>query len=267
MPRKRTTRLQSTKKHGKMDVAVAENLSEKERTEQLQFFLKDYDNRVKSVLKDIEKKKRALLTFIQIRFEQQISDLPFEIKDMTLEDFAKCGGTFEAAVAHVRGSTQDPKQKKLAEIQNLKWNSNEVLEDITEEGSEDGGPKFAKPTTVKSKRQVARTASRTVMTKNSRFMTPANTVSQSTWGPTPLITPKFNPNLPVTPENIRDAKPGDKFMSWAGSPIRVRQNRRVSEVVDSEEMAHEWSDIIGMDLTPTRVEQMIRAVSKKMEKA
>lgn len=31
-------------------------------------------------------------------------------------------------------------------------------------------------------------------------------------------------------------------------------------------MAHEWADIIGTDLTPTRVEQMIKALSRKMEK-
>ncbi|CAG5120961.1 unnamed protein product [Candidula unifasciata] len=298
MPRKRTTRLQSTKTHVKVE-SDDKGLTGKERTEQLQLFLRDYDSRVKTVLKDIEKKKRAMLAFIQTRFEQQISDLPFEIKDMTLEDFAKCGGTFEAALANVRAQAKNTTHNKFAELQNLKWNSTEeekVLENIIEEGSEDTVPMFAQPTTVKAKVRSLKylfegkmcflmfvfniqghRRSRcdlppstpelpTMQTQESplRFMTPVSKMSQPLWGPTPLVTPKFDPTLPVTPENSREAKPGERFMSMAGSPILVTKNRRISEAVDKKEMAQQWSDIAGMDLTPTRVEQMLKAVAEKM---
>ncbi|KAL5020959.1 hypothetical protein ScPMuIL_000114 [Solemya velum] len=36
---------------------------------------------------------------------------------------------------------------------------------------------------------------------------------------TPLVTPKFDPRLPITPSQLRDAHPGEMLMSLDGSPL------------------------------------------------
>lgn len=56
------------------------------------------------------------------------------------------------------------------------------------------------------------------------YETPANAprnMSMLGWGATPLVTPKFDPRLPVTPANQRRPKPDEVAMSLAGSPLNV----------------------------------------------
>uniref|UniRef100_A0A0B6ZKI1 Borealin C-terminal domain-containing protein n=1 Tax=Arion vulgaris TaxID=1028688 RepID=A0A0B6ZKI1_9EUPU len=259
MPRKRPTRLPPTKPNQNNKLPVAVGVSEKARKEQLQMFLKEYDSRVKNVLNDFERNKTTMRTFIVMRYEKRIADLPQEIKDMTLEDFSNCGGTIEAAMASVYRTDLGAKHKYLAQ----KFQCTEqALEDITEEDSDGSVLMSAKPsTTTRPKRQVGKTVpqSTNTSTRNKAMLrTPANSMKQSAWGATPLFTPKFDMNLPGTPENIRTIKPGERCMSMAGSPLQVEAIQLQIDALSKGDIAQDLSDVVGIDLTPTRIEQMVK---------
>lgn len=64
------------------------------------------------------------------------------------------------------------------------------------------------------------------------YETPANgprNMSVLGWGATPLVTPKFDPRLPMTPGTQRRPKADEIAMSLAGSPLKV-DRKTVSDV-------------------------------------
>ncbi|XP_059153352.1 uncharacterized protein LOC131939179 [Physella acuta] len=193
--------------------------------------------------------------------------MPSEIKNLTLKEFSEAGGTYDSVLAHCR------KQKRLAQLDNELWKpvkgNAEYLECIDEEGEEPTKQSdLAKKTpSSKPKRQGKNSAMPPPTNKNSvlRQVTPS-TRMRTRYGQTPLITPKFDPNLPLTPENIRDVKPGERLMSLAGSPVQVEKvNKKVYDVVDKKEIASGWTDIAGVELSPSTVGKMLQFVSNAIK--
>ncbi|XP_022080520.1 borealin-like [Acanthaster planci] len=71
-------------------------------------------------------------------------------------------------------------------------------------------------------------------TARNQFVTPATKMGKSgavlsSWD-TPMVTPKFDPRLPVTPATcvMRDPRRGETIISLAGSPINVPSKREAS---------------------------------------
>lgn len=55
------------------------------------------------------------------------------------------------------------------------------------------------------------------MQSKAQFVTPA--ARAVTYNNTPMVTPKFDPRLPLTPALLREPKAGERIMSLSGSPI------------------------------------------------
>lgn len=52
-----------------------------------------------------------------------------------------------------------------------------------------------------------------------QFVTPSAGRGAVAYGHTPIVTPKFDPRLPLTPALLREPKAGERIMSLSGSPI------------------------------------------------
>ncbi|KAH9514341.1 hypothetical protein Btru_028806 [Bulinus truncatus] len=262
MPRKRATRIKITQPPSD-PIPVAEDVSIAHKNEQLSIFLQEYDCKVKNVLYEMEKKKTAIITLITTRFEQ-ISQLNAKVAHMTLKEFADAGGTVESVRPMKRTSKlQMIDELKCAEAMKSLKTEESGLGIINEEDSEESVV-LAKTLTAKTKNKSKKVApSRLTRSKQT---TPCSTTIRSVWGQTPLITPKFNPFLPLTPENERDIKPGERLMSLAGSPVRPfgkTPKLTVCQQVNKNDFAEELSNM-GIDLTPGRAEKILELVSTKL---
>ncbi|WAR13458.1 BORE1-like protein [Mya arenaria] len=91
----------------------------------------------------------------------------------------------------------------------------EYIEYTDQEGEEE-------PTAVPSQPPVS-VPSSLQTSKDALFVTPALAGSRNMsvlgWGATPMVTPKFDPRLPVTPAMKRQMQPDETLMSMAGSPV------------------------------------------------
>ncbi|CAL1537782.1 unnamed protein product [Lymnaea stagnalis] len=266
MPRKRTTRVKAVAQPPKGIVKIAEGMSENQRNDQLTIILRDFDSKVQNVLKDIEKKKRSMKADIMACFESDMAMVPQEIKNMTLKEFAMAGGEINAAVSWVRVHSR--KLNRREEMERLKCKAahteEEVLDIINEENLEATDVVQETPMTkVKPMRGKSKNPPR------SKFITPSHSIGRGAWGKTPLITPKFDPNLPSTPDNIRKMKPGERLMSLAGSPVEVEQQQHtaIRGRGIKKEIAAQMSDIVGVDITPNRVEKMLSLVAETINAA
>ncbi|KAK0058675.1 borealin [Biomphalaria pfeifferi] len=267
MPRKRTTRIKIASQPSK-NIPLAQDLSITDKNEQLKVFLKDYDCKVKNTLQDLEKKKTAIIKFINARFEEQILNLPAVVANMTLKEYAEAGGT-EEAVIKLKNTTRRQMLDELSWAGAMKSMKTEEsgLSIISEEDSE-GNEASTKTFKAKNKSKKGTMLPPTSRATRSKLTTPCNSTTRSVWGQTPLITPKFNPYLPITPENERDIKPGERLMSLAGSPVRQLGKRQPTvciEDVNKTEFAAGLAHI-GIDLTPGRAEKILELVSTKLMK-
>ncbi|XP_005091263.1 borealin [Aplysia californica] len=280
MPRKRATRVK-TANIPKPSTGISKSLTEKElreKKEQLELHLKEIDVKVKTYLKGIEKTKRTTILFLRGRYQDLIASYGPEVRNMTMKEFTLAGGTLASATSFVKQKTAlKPTNSRLAEVQHLLCTApSGGLELVAEEDSEDfvdqkeAEVKMPSKTPGTKQRGTKRVKSAmpppsTRRSKRSVNATPLNTINRNHWGQTPLITPKFDPNLPSTPDNIREMKPGERLMSIAGSPVQVDNRRRAIGVVGAkkDKIKDELSE---MELTPTKMERIFQLFSASLEK-
>jgi len=224
MPKKRTTKAKAAN-ISKPKENVPNKLTEeeeREKKEQLELILKEFDNKAKVYQKAIDKQRVQWLAFLSRRYlelKQAIS----EIGTMTITEFSEAGGTFDKAQAYLKDKKNTSAMDKMAAMQNL-MRLPRGLPNVIEEDGEDDFDRSETQTTVKSKRIMSVMPSSSKVgrkPKRAGAITPLNTLNRNQWGQTPLITPKFNPNLPQTPDNSRRPKRGERLMSITGSPVSV----------------------------------------------
>ncbi|GFO00436.1 Borealin-like [Plakobranchus ocellatus] len=268
MPRRRNTRAQTAPPkptHLELPgLKVTEDMTRKEKEEQLDIFFKDFDFKVKNSLRTLNFEATKAKLKMKGFFTKHLQQVPAPLLDMTLKDFAAAGGTFEAAL---KAKQEIDKAKIYTEINNrvgnLPVSKDDQLTAIEEESSEEQThrKKEAAPKSSKPERKGITPAQRqSVRASKSRYA--SRTVKQG-WLSTPAITPKFDPRLPQTPDNIRDVKPGERVMSLAGSPLNVREKRKKADAAAAsqaniEDVCGQFSSIFGADLTPNRVERALR---------
>jgi len=268
MPKKRTTRakpanIQKPKDEGKQ----LTKKEEKERIEQLELMLKEFDFKAKNYSKNIEKQKRTTLTLITQRYQQLMAGYDHDIGNMTVREFFEAGGTFEK----VQESNQEQQPSvesrvgsRVAELQNLLGIlPTRGLDKVIEEDNDDSSDKedvrpVQAPANKKGKKQQKSTMRPPSTIKTKRGMgTPLNANSRLIYGQTPLITPKFDPNLPQTPDNIREQKPGERLMSIAGSPVMVDNRRTVGK---SRQETIQVISELSQNLSPHRMESILNVL-------
>jgi len=256
MPKKRTTRAKATNisKPKENTPKVLSEKEEREKREQLELILKEFDSKANSYQKAIEKQKRAMLAFINQRYLRMIATIGPEIGSMTIKEFAEAGGTIDTATVYLKGKSNTKPIDKVAELQGLLLGPSRGLSRVAEE---EGDDIYIKPEpvgrgTIKRtiKSVMPSTAGGGRKSKRAGAATPLNTLNRNQWGQTPLITPKFNPNLPSTPDNIRGLRPGERHMSIRGSPVNMDMDR-IEKMMASE-----------ADLSPGRMEKVLEIIQK-----
>ncbi|ELU08961.1 hypothetical protein CAPTEDRAFT_225729 [Capitella teleta] len=217
MPRRRAT-VNTTRrlKENKVDLSDVE---EEIRKEKLQILIADFDNQVEEKLERYSEMEKQAAIKIDSAYAMELCKIPKHIRTMKLTDFIAAGGTIDGVAM----------QKAAELLADLDTTSSAPLGSIEEENQDPSAEEeTVKPKAKRGKRRRAVAPPSTARGLRSMRMmqTPGNgPLAKSTWA-TPMVTPKFNPNLPRTPENVRDALPGEEItMSLNGSPVRTDTKR------------------------------------------
>ncbi|GFS00498.1 borealin-like [Elysia marginata] len=219
-------------------LAVTAEMSKKEKEEQLEIFLKDFRYKVKHTLSTFRIEAARVKLRIRNLWDMQLQQIPSSLWDMTIKDFAAAGGTVESVLKRKEAMKDEIYMKIDQRVGKIP----SPLTSITEEGSDEPLQQVEQATAVRKLTRAKRTTAaraassakvpavrQSARASRSKFATPADRLPRGVWGPTPVVTPKFDPRLPVTPENIREMKAGERLMSVAGSPVKVTEGR-VSEI-------------------------------------
>lgn len=239
MPRKRKTRLasQSRPKPTMPDGDEGRDLEKSLRREKLRVLLQDFDTEVDSMRKKLKNDSDNIIRHMQVIYNCEIMKMPRELKEMKVTDYVAAGGLVDA--------------KSVLEIENLCQSVVKSIDDrvnaisskskkaVSASGGSDGGTAKGRatrrPTTQRGRKALASNTSmnmgpppppttgrtrRTTRQRGKLGETPAQFGGPSHMGwETPLITPKFDPRLPMTPATARGPKPHEQMMSLAGSPV------------------------------------------------
>ncbi|XP_033753708.1 borealin-like [Pecten maximus] len=219
MPRKRATRAQGAKSKPKVQIdSVGEELTDEEKNKKLDVYLQDLKIKVSEQNKILAKDLENMLSLIDKKFVWDLSRLPIAVRKMTLEDFISCGGTVDLAeksldIQEDSMSSSVLSAKKIGKLSHLQPH---IFETISEEEGTTPSCTFTQPRTA------SRRGRQPMNTPMSHMMkTPAMGRSMAATGwETPLVTPKFDPRLPMTGNMKRAARPGEIIMSMGGSPIQ-----------------------------------------------
>ncbi|KAK3799585.1 hypothetical protein RRG08_053213 [Elysia crispata] len=277
MPRRKTARTKApSPKFEVPGLTVTKEMSKKETEEQLEIYLKDFHFKVKNTLRTFSIEAARVKLRIKNLWEMQLHQIPSNLWDMTLEDFAAAGGTVESVLKHTEGGKVDIYMRIKKRFGNVPTPNDAYLSSIEEESSDEHTRQLEETTITRKNTRPKRTpgpkTQSTVMgppvrqssrASKSKYATPAAGQTRGGWGATPAVTPKFDPRLPITPDNIREMKPGERLMSIAGSPVKVDDVKGKTVIgaatnVDVGEVAGHLSNIYGVDLTPGRLERVLR---------
>eukprot|EP00914_Ancora_sagittata_P023711 GHVO01046835.1.p1 GENE.GHVO01046835.1~~GHVO01046835.1.p1 ORF type:complete len:241 (+),score=33.56 GHVO01046835.1:86-808(+) len=228
MPRRRKTVKTSRPLKVNQDVDLGD-VEEDVRKEKLRVLISDFDKEVERRLARYDEMEQQVLRKIDAAYRMELCKIPKHIRTMKVTDFLAAGGTFDAVAMKnaeelVASLTSGPSGSQLGDIEE---ENNDPTAKKTTRAKAAGGKRrraVAPPSTTRGLRSL-------------KMQTPANgPLAKATWA-TPMVTPKFNPNLPRTPENTRNPLPGEKIvMSLNGSPINsqhaeVQQlERKVAEL-------------------------------------
>lgn len=243
------------------------NLEEKQRKAKMAVLIEDFEA-------EVERRRNAMLDLhqqmvqkVEAIFNMELVRVPTDVRKMEVSEFLAAGGTIDAASM---ASAERLLAPMVSSIPNMMCKT-DTLDSILEE---DEKPSSAKSKKGKSKQNTrenmappstARTGRRTKMT------TPLHSGSlKATGWETPLITPKFDPRLPCTPAMLREAKPGERIMSMAGSPISNKAPaipRTDVPIVTKVTtlLASDTDDLsqIAQEVNPTELD-MMRSFQKKI---
>ncbi|XP_060564475.1 borealin-like [Ruditapes philippinarum] len=263
MPRKRTTRAQNTRATPKLkhlEDELVNGMSVEERKSKLDGLIKDFDYNVENVCRQYEEEREILLKEIEKHFYHircQLSPMELQMTveqylDFTLSEDAEKEDTVTmplSTTSHITSSLQNSKNALS------RYRSKQTIETIPEEGGT-GVPqtnsKRGRKKPVGNKGQgVSFIAPQPLSAVHNSYITPASqrNIATTGWGATPLVTPKFDPRLPITPANSRRLKPGEVVMSLAGSPVNAENNSRSRTLVlnNGEEIDIEIPDRANID--------------------
>ncbi|OWF39636.1 borealin-like [Mizuhopecten yessoensis] len=219
MPKKRATRMQGAKSKPKVQLdRVGEDLSEEEKGKKLDVYLQDLKIRVSEQNRKLAKDLENMLSLIDKKFLWDLSRLPIAVRKMTLEEFISCGGTVDLAEKHLDIQEDNMSSLTLSamKIGKLSHLQPHIFETISEEEGATPSCTFTQPRTAARR---GRPAMNTPMSHMMKTPAMGRSMSATGWE-TPLVTPKFDPRLPMTGNMKRAAKPGEIIMSMGGSPIQ-----------------------------------------------
>ncbi|KAK2162181.1 hypothetical protein LSH36_102g04000 [Paralvinella palmiformis] len=229
MPRRKVRRAESKRQPKAPNGDEGVDLARDIKAEKLRTLMADFDTHMESFYKSLQDNVRDVEKTIECAYMMAIAKLPKHVREMDLEDYLRGGGEaisilsadqvtkeIEISLAALTKSKKKTKRKGKKSITGSKAKSSikpQRWKTVTNSAADIMPP----PTTMRTIRNLS---------KRSRLETPAHRgePSQCGWD-TPLITPKFDPRLPITPAMTRRPKVGEIFLSLAGSPIAADVDR------------------------------------------
>ncbi|XP_078093290.1 borealin-like [Mustelus asterias] len=229
------------------------NALELKKYEKLQAFLNDFDIEVQRRTKEMEKAMSDLLLTVDTYYSRAIMKLPLAVRQMAFQDYLAMGGGSKAVaeveqkrIVAARMEVEAIESEILKDAAPLRITKKRKLGKNKAKNDYDGivsDDENLPPSTkmlrkaknggtfsVKSRPPSACTTStRTRRTSRTKGLRPSNT--SDIWGPTPLMTPKFDSRLLKTTTRIRKA--GESVYSLSGSPLAEPREVTISIPTES----------------------------------
>ncbi|XP_077405414.1 borealin [Vanacampus margaritifer] len=202
----------------------------------LEGFLSDFDGEVNTRLEQLQEKKSQMLRDLRNNYNVALIKLPASVRKMSWMEYFK----FEQLNSPEADDAK--RQKETAGVENVMADDHGVLTKAVKKTSkkrtaksglndENTPPKTSRkgktarkpPTTSKRAKALSVSQQKSSITRSSKnsMVTPARTLlDTSLMGPTPLITPRFDPRLPKT-SGVRIPRHKERVYSISinGSPI------------------------------------------------
>ncbi|GCB80353.1 hypothetical protein scyTo_0017154 [Scyliorhinus torazame] len=223
------------------------NANELKKYEKLQAFLNDFDIEVQRRKKAMENAMSDLLLTVDNSYSRAIMKLPLAVRQMSFQDYLAMGGGSKAVAeveqkhivaARLEVEAMDSevlkdaaplritKKRKLGKSKARNYCDEIVSEDENLPPVNKLLRKAKKGGTISVKSglpSACATGTRTRRTSRTKGLY-SNT--SDIWGPTPLITPKFDSRLPKTSTRLRKA--GENVYSLSGSPLAESKEMTIS---------------------------------------
>nr|XP_057902493.1 borealin [Doryrhamphus excisus] len=238
------------------------------KTAKLEAFLEDFDSEVETRLFQMRERKHQLLKDVDNHYNMALVKIPKAVRQMNWLEYFKAEEVkslqvddvmreAEAAVVENVVAEDYTVKKTVKRITKTKGGAKSSSGDEIAPSTLRKGKTTRKPPTT-SKRAKARRVSQqnTSIRRSSRkaLVTPARTLLDSSllMGPTPLITPRFDPRLPKTPA-VRVPRHKERVYSISvnGSPVMAANHEVVVNIPlgNGESMPLMASQISSMDLS------------------
>lgn len=207
------------------------------KTAKLEAFLEDFDSEVKTRVGQLKERINQLLKDVDNSYNMAVIKLPKAVRQMAWLEHLKCEKPKSPEVDNIK------RQEEAAIVDSVVAEDHAVLlksvkKTTKKKGEAKSGPEDENtpsttrkgkatrkpPTTSKRAKALAVNKQNTSIRRSTRkpLVTPARSVLDSSlmMGPTPLITPRFDPRLPKTPA-VRIPRHKERVYSISvnGSPI------------------------------------------------
>ncbi|XP_011445194.2 borealin [Magallana gigas] len=254
MPRRKVTRAAKTRKTSRVSDGNDLEISNKAEREKLETYLQDFDTRVERKLQKFEQIRSNLFHQLRSLHQTEKLNLGKTVLEMTLLDYAAKIAECETEIEKENVDTDDAEVEEEDELfpdvpanlrrhfSRAKTSHLSVQDTIMEDDvfTENANRTNKKPIPDSGYKRFASVKkcmpppspsmpfkSRILGSAQKKFQTPANrTLADAGWSNTPLVTPKFDPRVPLTPADARRAKPGEILMSLDGSPVHSNSHSR-----------------------------------------
>ncbi|KAI0219974.1 Borealin [Lamellibrachia satsuma] len=247
------------------------NLNAQQKKKKLDLLLKDFDAEVQERVASMREFTAQAGKHIETAYMVELLQIPKHLREMKVTDFLAAGGDVsKVAMMDAR---------KIVEVI-----ANSVASKVTQASLKEGsGDKQTEDTaTVQKKPRGGRKKNGTTMKTNTmpppstrtrrarQLATPACNQSASTKGwETPLVTPRFDPRLPMTPAMMRKPKPGERVitMSMAGSPLTNGPKTTSHNVAEcSVPLSGDKMLVVTSDMDVDNMQVLDSDVMEKIEK-
>lgn len=246
MPKRRATRKAPSRKPKAPVGDEGNDLSQEEKAAKLQTFLNDFDREVECRRKEMKEKAEKICAEIHNMMMLEVMKIPLSIREMKFADFMAQGGSVHLSMMEATKATLNEVVEMPAEtITSTKKGRSAMprrrqkCETISEESEgTDEEESTGKKTTIKKPPRPVRKAAgalaacqppkTTRRTKVLVEQTPADQIRHATalgYTDTPLVTPRIDPRLIVTPGFSRLPRKQEKTLycqisETTGSPVK-----------------------------------------------
>ncbi|KAM9383847.1 borealin [Pholidichthys leucotaenia] len=249
-------------------------------------FLQDFDSEVKIRMEQMKEQLNHLLKDVDNSYNMALLKLPKVVRQMNWLEHCKSekpktpevdsakGQEEAAAVGAIVAEDHEAVLKTIKKtLSKKKEGAKSSLEDEKTPGKTRKGRATKKPSATSKRAKALRISNQsTAIRRSSRkpLVTPAKSIlDASLMGPTPLITPRFDPRLPKTPA-VRVPRHNERIFSISmnGSPIATRSQDIVISVPvgngESIQLLADQMDLVDRSLLDETALRNLRLLQNRL---